>query len=259
MMKITLSGTFLRAPQSKMWVPPLDSVMKKLRIFVSIQLLLGLLISIPSLAATQLDVTGKGMVSVAPDEATITAQVSLVDRDAGKAQARASKEVDAMLSAIESFSLKPNSLNASELSLLPEYRWDRATDRQQFIGFRVTRTISFTIAEIERLGAALSALANAGATLISSPVMGSSQAQEARDEALAKAVKDARKKLSLLARAADMSLTSISQLSEVAPHSPTAQPTLMRAEMALDSASSNTFVAGNLTFVAEVRAQAEAE
>ena len=200
MMKITLSGTFLRAPQSKMWVPPLDSVMKKLRIFLSIQLVLGLLISIPSLAATQLDVTGKGMVSVAPDEATITAQVSLVDRDAGKAQARASKEVDAMLSAIESFSLKPNSLNASELSLLPEYRWDRATDRQQFIGFRVTRTISFTIAEIDRLGAALSALANAGATLISSPVMGSSQAQEARDEALVKAVKDARKKLSLLAR-----------------------------------------------------------
>ena len=233
--------------------------MKKLRIFVSIQLILGLLISVPSLAATQLDVTGRGMVSVAPDEATITAQVSLVDRDAGKAQARASKEVDAMLSAIKSFSLKPDSLDASELSLLPEYRWDRATDQQQFMGFRVTRTISFTIAEIDRLGAALSALANAGATLISSPVLGSSQAQAARDEALIKAVKDARKKLTLLVGAADMSLSSISQISEVAPHSPRPQPTLMRAEMALDTASSNTFVAGNLTFAAEVKLQAEAE
>ena len=233
--------------------------MKKLRFFLSIQLALGLLISVPSLAATQLDVTGKGMVSVAPDEATITAQVSLIDSDAGKAQALASKEVDAMLSAIKPFSLKPDSLNASELSLLPEYRWDRATDQQQFIGFRVTRTISFTIAEIDRLGAALSALANAGATLISSPIMGSSQAQDARDEALVKAVEDARKKLIILAGAADMSLTRISQISEIAPHSPRPQPTLMRAEMALDSASSSTFVAGNLTFVAEVRAQAEAE
>ena len=233
--------------------------MKKLRIFLWIQLVVGLLISAPSLAATQLDVTGKGMVSVAPDEATITAQVSLVDRDAGKAQARASKEVDAMLSAIKSFTLKPDSLNASELSLLPEYRWDRATDQQQFIGFRVTRTVSFTITEIDRLGAALSALANAGATLISSPVMESSQAQDARDEALVKAVSDARKKLALLAGAADMSLTSITQISEVAPYSPSPQPTMMRAEMALDSASSNTFVLGNLTFVAEVRAQAEAE
>jgi uncharacterized protein YggE len=233
--------------------------MKKLRFFLWIQLALGLLVSAHSLAATQLDVTGKGMVSVAPDEATITAQVSLVDRDAGKAQARASKEVDAMLSAIKSFSLKPKSLDTSELSLLPEYRWDRATDQQQFIGFRVTRTVSFTIDEIDRLGAALSALANAGATLISTPVMGSSQAQAARDEALVKAVKDAHKKLTLLAGAADMSLTSISQISEIAPYSPRPQPTLMRAEMALDSASSNTFVAGNLTFVAEVRAQAEAE
>ncbi|MEC7610176.1 MAG: SIMPL domain-containing protein [Pseudomonadota bacterium] len=233
--------------------------MKKLRFFLSIQLALGLLISVPSLAATQLDVTGKGMVSVAPDEATITAQVSLIDSDAGKAQALASKEVDAMLSAIKPFSLKPDSLNASELSLLPEYRWDRATDQQQFIGFRVTRTISFTIAEIDRLGAALSALANAGATLISSPVMRSSQAQDARDKALVKAVEDARKKLTLLAGAADMSLTRISQISEIAPHSTRPQPTLMRAEMALDSASSSTFVAGNLTFVAEVRAQAEAE
>ena len=233
--------------------------MKKLRFFLSIQLALGLLISAPSLAATQLDVTGNGMVSVAPDEATITAQVSLIDSDAGKAQALASKEVDAMLSAIKPFSLKPDSLNASELSLLPESRWDRATDQQQFIGFRVTRTISFTIAEIDRLGAALSALANAGATLISSPIMGSSQAQDARDEALVKAVEDARKKLTLLAGAADMSLTRISQISEIAPHSPRPQPTLMRAEMVLDSASSSTFVVGNLTFVAEVRAQAEAE
>lgn len=233
--------------------------MKKLRFIFPIQLVLGLLISIPSLAATQLDVTGKGMVSVAPDEATITAQVSLVDRDAGKAQARASKEIDAMLSAIKSFPLKPDSLNASELSLLAEYRWDRATDQQQFIGFRVTRTISFTITEIDRLGAALSALSNAGATQISSPVMGSSKAKDARDEALVKAVDDARKKLTILARAANMSLSSITQMSEIAPYSPRPQPTLMRAEMALDSAASNTFVPGNLTFVAEVRAQAEAE
>ena len=233
--------------------------MKKMRFSLLTGLILGLLVSLPSLGATQLDVTGTGMVSIAPDEATITAQVSLVERDAGKAQSLASNEVDAMLLAIKSFSLKPDSLNASELSLLPEYRWDRATDQQQFMGFRVTRTISFTIAEIDQLGAALSALANAGATLISSPVMGSSNAQDAKDEALAKAVGDAQKKLTLLANAANMSLSSITQISEVAPYSPRPQPTLMRSEMALDSAASNTFVPGNLTFVVEVRAQAEAE
>ena len=233
--------------------------MKKMRFSLLTGLILGLLVSLPSLGATQLDVTGTGMVSIAPDEATITAQVSLVERDAGKAQSLASNEVDAMLLAIKSFSLKPDSLNASELSLLPEYRWDRATDQQQFVGFRVTRTISFTIAEIDQLGAALSALANAGATLISSPVMGSSNAQDAKDEALAKAVGDAQKKLTLLANTANMSLSSITQISEVAPYSPRPQPTLMRTEMALDSVASNTFVPGNLTFVAEVKAQAEAE
>lgn len=233
--------------------------MKKPRLLLLIQLVLGLLTSMPSLAATQLDVTGKGMVSVVPDEATITARVSLVDRDAGKAQTRASKKVDAMLSAVKSFSLKPDSLNASELSLLPEYRWDRATEKQQFMGFRVTRTVSFTVTEIDRLGAALSSLANAGATFISSPVLGSSNAQSIKDEALAKAVEDAHKKLTLLAKAASMSLSAITQISEIAPFSPRPQPTMMRAEMALDSAASNTFVPGNLTFVAEVRAQAEAE
>ena len=233
--------------------------MKKRRFFLWIQLVVGLLISAPSLAATQLDVTGTGMVSVAPDEATITAQVSLVDRDAGKAQARASREVDAMLAAIKSFSLKPDSLNASELSLVPEYRWDRATEQQRFIGFRVTRTVSFTVTEIDRLGAALSALADTGSTSISSPVLGSSSAQSARDDALAKAVEDAHKKLTLVAKAAGMSLTTITQISEIAPFSPRPQPTLMRAEMALDSVPPTTIVAGNLTFVAEVRAQAEAE
>jgi len=233
--------------------------MKQLRFFLPIGLVLGLLLSLPSLAATQLDATGRGMVSVAPDEATITAQVSLVDRDAGKAQTRASKQVDAMLSAIQSFSLKPDSLNASELSLVPEYRWDRAAEQQQFIGFRVTRTLSFTITDLDRLGTVLSTLANAGATQISSPVMGSSNAQDAKDQALAKAVEDALKKLSLLAEAASMSLSTITEISEIVPFSPRPQPTLMRAEMALDSAPSNTFVLGNLTFVAEVRAQAQAE
>ena len=246
-------------PHNQKMGTPSDRVMKKMRFSLLTGLILGLLVSLPSLGATQLDVTGTGMVSIAPDEATITAQVSLVERDAGKAQSLASNEVDAMLLAIKSFSIKPDSLNASELSLLPEYRWDRATDQQQFMGFRVTRTISFTIAEIDQLGAALSALANAGATLISSPVMGSSNAQDAKDEALAKAVGDAQKKLTLLANTANMSLSSITQISEVAPYSPRPQPTLMRTEMALDFVASNTFVPGNLTFVAEVRAQAEAE
>ena len=53
----------------------LDSVMNKLRFFLPVQLVLGLLISVSSRATTQLDVTGKGVVSVTPDEATITAQV----------------------------------------------------------------------------------------------------------------------------------------------------------------------------------------
>ncbi len=233
--------------------------MKKSRFWFPIQLVLGLLASLPSLAATQLDVSGTGMVSVAPDEATINAEVSLLHRDAGEAQVRASEEIDKMLSAIQSFSLKPDSLNASKLTLLPEYRWDRATDQQQFMGFRVTRTISFTITEIDRLGAALSALANAGATLISSPIMGSSSAQDAKDDALVKAVEDAHEKLKLLAKASDMSLARVIQISEVPLSLPRSQPTLMRRETAPHLDSSDTFVQGNLTFVAKVTVQAEAE
>jgi len=233
--------------------------MKNIRLTLPTALILGLLLSVPTLAATQLDVRGIGVVSVAPDEASITAQVSLVDRDAGKAQARASSDIDAILVALKPFSVKPDSLNTSQLSLVPEYRWDRATEQQQFMGFRVTRTVSFTIDDIARLGSTLSALVNAGATMISSPVMGSSNAANAKDQALAQAVKDAHKKLNVLAEAADMSLAAITQISEISPYSPRPQPTLMRAEMALDSAPSNNFVVGNLTFIAEVRAQAEAE
>ena len=109
----------------------MDHVMKNIRLTLPTGLILGLLLSVPTLAATQLDVRGIGVVSVAPDEASITAQVSLVDRDAGKAQARASSDIDAILVALKPFSVKPDSLNTSELSLVPEYRWDRATEQQQ--------------------------------------------------------------------------------------------------------------------------------
>ena len=90
MMKISLSGTFLRVSRSKKTVLRMDHVMKNIRLTLPTALILGLLLSVPTLAATQLDVRGIGVISVAPDEASITAQVSLVDRDAGKAQARAS-------------------------------------------------------------------------------------------------------------------------------------------------------------------------
>lgn len=76
---------------------------------------------------------------------------------------------------------------------------------------------------------------------------------------MAKAVEDARKKPTLLAEAAGMSLTSITQISAISPYFTRPLPTLMRAELALDSTSSSTFVPGNLSFVAEVAAQAKAE
>lgn len=233
--------------------------MTTIRHSVSAMVLFGFLLSVPVSAETQLDATGIGMVSVAPDEASITAQVTLVDLDAGKAQKRASKKVNSILAAIKSFSIKPDSLNSSELSLVPEYRWDRTSEKQQFVGFRVKRTVSFTIDEIDRLGAALSALANAGATVIRPPVLGSSEAEKAKDEALSKAVADVRRKLKLLAEAADTSLSNITHISEVAPLSRAPAPTLMRREMALDSDASDNFLPGNLTFVSEVRAKAVAD
>ena len=197
------------------------------------------------------------MVSVTPDEATITAQVSLVDRDAGKAQARASKEVDAMLSAIKSFSLKPDSLNARAV-VAP--RIPVGSSNRSAAIYRLPNYSNYLFHHRRNrpFGSGLERAANAGATLISSPVMGSSK-HKRQGRSMVKAVKDARKKLTLLAGAADMSLTSLTQISAIAPFSPRPQPTMMRAEMALDSGSSNTFVPGNLTFVAEVRAQADAE
>jgi uncharacterized protein YggE len=233
--------------------------MKKFVLALPIALILSLFVCVPAGADTQLDVTGIGVVSVAPDEVTIRAQVSRVDDDAGKAQALSSKIVDSILDAIQSFAIKPDSLNTTEFSLVPEYQWDRASNQQLFIGFRATRTVSFAITEIDRLGEALSALAQAGATTISPPVMSSSREAAAKGEALAKAVAAAHKKLGILAQAADMSLSEVVQISEIGPLSPGQQSSAMRAEVALDSAFSNTFVPGNLTFVAEVRAQAKAE
>jgi uncharacterized protein YggE len=240
-------------------VSRLDHAMKKFTLAPPTALIISLFLSIPAGANTQLDVTGIGIVSVAPDEATIRVQVSQVDDDAGKAQALSSKIVDSILDAIQSFAIKPDSLNTTEFSLVPEYQWDRASNQQLFSGFKATRTISFAITEIDRLGEALSALAQAGATTISPPALGSSRAAAAKDEALAKAVAAAHKQLGILARAADMSLSEIVQISEVAPLSPGQQSSVMRADVTLDSAYSNTFVPGNLTFVAEVRAQAKAE
>ena len=202
-------------------------------------------------AATHIAAHGEGIVFATPDTASIRAQVSVLNQNGAIAQKLVSQRMGSMLTTLTSFSVVADSLDTSALSLQPEYRWDRQTEQQVFMGYRVTRTLTFKTEDLGAVGEVLTALTEAGATQISPPQFESSASGKAQESALKQAVTTATRKLDVLARSAGLSLQNIASIAEVSAISPSSPQTLMRSEVAMDDARSN-FVIGNLTFRAEV-------
>ena len=226
--------------------------MQRLRQFMAIVFaLLVLATSHTAAAVTNIAARGEGVVLVSPDTASIRAQVSAINPNGAIAQTRVSQKMDTLLTAVNSFSVVDDSLDTSALSLQPEYRWDRQTEQQVFMGYRVTRTLTFKTENLGAVGEVLTALTEAGATQISPPQFESSASGKAQESVLKQAVTTATRKLDVLARSAGLSLQSIASIAEVSAISPSSPQTLMRTEVAMDDARSN-FVIGNLTFRAEV-------
>jgi hypothetical protein len=186
----------------------------------------------PATESDSLTVTGLGTVDVVPDEANFSFGVESRARTAEAAIAANATAMEKLIAALRQAGARD--IATQWVNVYPVSQEDGTID-----GYSASNSVSATIG-VGRAGALIDAAAGAGANQISGPGMSSSDAEKLYRDALADAVKDARERAEVLAKAADRTLGEITAIVEGAGQVPV--PYAERA--ALDAAASTPVVPG---------------
>lgn len=165
-------------------------------------------------AMRRLTVTGQGEIKVKPDTAVLTIGVVTEDKssqNAVRANAEASQKVQA---AIKGTGIAEKDIQTSNYSVQPVYEADHPGRRATIVGFRVYNQVRVTIREIAKLSSVIDAATEAGSNTIEGINFTKENQTEVENEALAKAVADARRKADQLAKAADIEIRGVWEINE---------------------------------------------
>jgi len=167
-------------------------------------------------------VSGRGVVTVTPDIATLRLGVEVQAVSVATAQSQATEAMDEVMAALTDNGVAEKDIQTQYFSIRQVTKWDRDKEEEIVVGYRVTNKVTAKIREIDKAGIVIDAVAAAGGdfTRIDSIDFSvddpSAYYEEARQEAMA----DAKAKAEQLAELADGRLgkaTYISESSQVPP------------------------------------------
>ena len=182
----------------------------------------ALLLASPALAqsapailpdGTILDVSAEGHTSRVPDVATIRAGVVTQGQTAATALADNATRMARVLAALKKAGVAPRDIRTANVSLSPQYRY---TDGQPpaVTGYQASNSVAVRFREVAKSGAILDALVAEGANQIDGPSLSIDQPDSALDEARVSAVKIARARAELYAKAAGLTVSRIVSIAE---------------------------------------------
>ena len=121
--------------------------MNKRIVWPPIIIMMALLI--PMTARAQIiSVQGSGTVDIEAEFATLAASVMVDAQTAALAQSTADKKMAALLMAIGTLPRDEQSIDAGRLRIQPQYRWNSATNQQEFQGYQATRDLSVKLLDL---------------------------------------------------------------------------------------------------------------
>jgi len=149
---------------------------------------------------------GHGVVTLVPDQATVSAGVHTQAASASQALAENSRLMNAVIAALKRAGGKE--IQTQQVSLYPQ------TDNDGKVqGYVADDTVS-AVSSIAGAGPLIDAAVAAGANTVSGPSLGISDRDASYREALAKAVDDARAKAEALAKAGGFGVGPVSSVTE---------------------------------------------
>jgi hypothetical protein len=184
--------------------------MKKLiAIFVA---LVMVLFSVAALAETKITVNGTGEVRVSADTAIISLGVNARDKDVLKAQQRVNETIAAIRTALIEQGVKEENINTDFINIYPLY--DYSNDQEQLAAYNASSTLAIKVTDMESVGSLIDVCFAAGANTLNGISFSASDTEEAKTEAMKKAVTDAKKKAEILAEASGLKIIGIEIISE---------------------------------------------
>lgn len=157
---------------------------------------------------------GEGVVKAKPDMATISAGVVSENVKAVAAMEENTAAVAKMLSTIERFGVEKKDVKTSSFQITPNFVYVN-NQKPKLVGYSVTTELEIAVHKLDAAGKLLDALVRDGANRVNSVSFGISEMSSKLDEAREVAVKDAKKRAEMMARAAGVTLGSLINLSEL--------------------------------------------
>jgi len=162
---------------------------------------------------TLLDVTAEGTTTRTPDVATIRAGVVTQGTTAAATLSDNAQRMTRVIDALKKAGVAPRDLQTATVSLSPQYRYTEG-QAPAITGYQATNSVAVRFRDIARAGAILDTLAAVGANQIDGPNLAIDAPDAALDEARADAVKTARARADLYAKAAGLSVVRIVSIAE---------------------------------------------
>lgn len=162
---------------------------------------------------TLLDVVAEGRVNRVPDIALIRAGVVSQGATAAEALSANARQMASVLTALKAAGIADRDVQTATISLNPQYRY--AENQPPVItGYQASNSVSVRFRDIAKSGTILDALVKQGANQIDGPNLTIDAIDSAMDEARIDAVKRARARADLYARALGMKVERIVMVSE---------------------------------------------
>lgn len=194
-----------------------------------------------TIAGTRLDIQVRGESRVVPDMAVISAGVVTQAPDAQGAMRENATRMNRVVAALKAAGIADKDIQTTSVSLQPQYRYAN-NEVPVITGYQANNTVTVRFRDIAKSGAVLDALVKQGANQINGPELVVDKPEAAQDAARVSAIKQARTRADLYAKAAGLTVKRIVSMSESIDYSGGPQPMMMGRAMMADGAEAKTSV-----------------
>ena len=177
-------------------------------------------------------VTGEGVVTAAPDIATVSLGVTSQGETAAEAMAANTAALTAVLERVRAAGVEDRDIQTSTLNLNPNWSNSDGSSMAVIRGYIATNVLQIRVRDLAKLGGVLDAAITDGANTLNGVSFGLAEPEPAMDEARKAAVAKARARAELLTGAAGVGLGRILSISEGGGYAPPMPMYRMEAAMA---------------------------
>lgn len=159
-------------------------------------------------------VSGVGMVTVAPDTASVQLGVTVTEATLAEAQATASTQMEAVIAAVKAAGVEDKDIQTSTYYVSVVQSYDSNGNPTKVSSFQVQNQVNVVIRDITKVGEVLDSAVSAGANTIYGVNFYVSDSTSAATQARKLAIDDAHQRAQELADAAGMTLGPVVSITE---------------------------------------------